>query len=131
MKFKLWIESRKPEVGVNVNDKSQPFTQLILNGEKTIETRDSRSLDSVVGKRVGLVRTGVGPAMLVGYVTFGPPIFYASDKEFDKDFRKHLVGPASLFYIGQEGKWGYPIYDPERLVKPKPVTGLGIVTRKI
>jgi hypothetical protein len=131
MNFKLWIESKKSEIGININDKSQPFTELILNGKKTIETRDSRSLDSVIGKRVGLIRTGVGPAILVGYATLGEPIFYGNREEFDKDWRSHRVGPESPFYIDIKGKWGYPIQNVERLGKPRLVTSMGIVMRKI
>jgi hypothetical protein len=80
----MWLESQAPQIGINFNDKSQPFTDMIMDGKKTIETRNSRSLDSVVGKRVGIVRTGVGPAMLVGYADVGSPIFYGDAKESDQ-----------------------------------------------
>jgi hypothetical protein len=131
MSFRMWLESQAPQIGINVNDKSQPFTDMIMDGRKTIETRNSRSLDSVVGKRVGIVRTGVGPAILVGYADVGSPIFYGDAKEFDLDWRRHRVGPESPFYIGQEGKWGYPLSNTERLKKPRPVANRGIVIRKI
>lgn len=132
MQFKKWMEKREsPSVGININDKTQPFTDMILNRIKTIETRNSRSLNSVVGSRVGIIRTGKGPATLVGYATVGEPIFYGNAKEFDRDWRRHRVGPESPFYIGLQGKWGYPLADIERLDKPRPVTSRGIVKRKI
>ena len=48
--------------GININDKTQPFTDQILHGQKTIETRNTPTLHPHVGKRVGIVRTGKGPA---------------------------------------------------------------------
>lgn len=129
--FRTWLESQTPKIGININDKSQPFSDMIMAGKKTVETRNSRSLDSVVGKRVGIIRTGVGPAMLVGYVEVGEPMFYASPKEFDLDWRRHRVGHDSPFYIGPNGKWGYPLKNPERLPVTAPVTSRGIVVRKI
>lgn len=125
------MEKREVEKGVNINDKSQPFTDMILDGTKTIETRNSRSLDSVVGKRVGIIRTGVGPATLVGYATVGEPIFYRTKKEFDRDWKSHRVGSDSPFYIGPGGKWGYPLSNPTRIAKPASITSRGIVTRKL
>lgn len=130
MDFRTWLENNDPEKGININDRSQPFTDLILDGLKTIETRDSRSLDSVVGKRVGIIRTGKGPAILVGYVTVGQPFFYKNQKEFDRDWKRHQVGSESPFYIGHNGKWGYPLTDPER-TKPRIVTNRGIVIRNL
>ncbi len=116
--------------GININDKEIPFTDLILSGKKTIETRNSRSLDSVVGERVGVIRTGVGRATLVGYVTIGVPKFYKNSYEFDKDYKKHRVGSDSSFYIGSGGKYGYPLIDVERVV-PLEVNSKGIVIRRI
>lgn len=130
MDFRDWLESNEPTKGININDKSQNFTDLILAGIKTIETRDSRSLDSVVGKRVGIIRTGKGPATLVGYVTVGEPKFYRNQNDFDRDRKRHHVGPESPFYIGDNGKWGYPLTDPER-TRPRPITNRGIVIRNI
>lgn len=131
MNFKLWLESETPRKGININDKSQPFTDMILAGLKTVETRNSRSLDSVVGKRVGIIRTGVGPAKLVGYADVGSPVFYKDSREFDLDWRRHRVGPESPLYIGPNGKWGYPLSNVEVIEAPKTVRGRGIVIRKI
>jgi len=116
--------------GINVNDKLFPFTDKILDGEKTIETRNTNTLHPYVGQRVGLIRTGKGKAILVGYVTIGTPIFYSNKEEFDKDYDKHLVDPNSPFYIKDNGKWGYPMLNPER-TEPREINTLGIVSRKI
>jgi hypothetical protein len=120
-----------PSIGININDAGQNFTEQIIAGDKTIETRDTDSLRPYVGKRVGIVRTGVGPATLVGYATIGEPVVYNSATEFRADQDKHLVAKGSQFDIKEGGvKYGYPLTDIEE-VSPTPVTSQGIVARKI
>ncbi len=130
MNFKLWLESEIPTKGININDSDQPFTSQILSGKKTIETRIKPSLHPYVNKRVGIIRTGTGPATLVGYATIGTPVFYKNETEFNKDYKKHLVGKNSVHYIGENGKWGYPLKDVQKIPEKK-ITSLGIVARKL
>jgi hypothetical protein len=117
-------------MGININDKAQPFTDQILSGEKTIETRRKNSLRPYVGKRVGIVRTGRGPAMLVGFATIGSPIVYENRKQFAADFDRHRVKAGSPHDCGRSGKLGYPLIDVET-TPHRPVKSLGIVARKI
>ena len=126
--------------GINVNDKSQPFTDQILSGEKTVETRNSKSLHPYVGRQMGIIRTGKGKAHLVGYATVGEPVHYEDEKSFDLDFEKHRVGKDSAHYIGKAKpkkgkpapttKWGYP-FNNVSSITPVPVTSRGNVARKI
>jgi hypothetical protein len=120
MNFKLWLESEDASMGIHINDSEQPFTTQILNGQKTIETRNKPTLHPLINTRVGIIRTGVGKATLVGYATIGKPIFYNNEIEFDKDYKKHLVAKGSTYYIGEKGKWGYPLKDiqkiPEKII---------------
>ena len=117
-------------MGININDKHYPFTELILDGIKTIETRKTPSLNPYIGKRVGIIRTGKGKAMLVGVMTIGEPIRYESEEQFRGDEDKHCVVKGSKYDIDIQGKWGYPISNPVR-VKPRYVTNKGIVARKL
>ena len=130
----LEFKARKglPTVGININDSTQPFTEQILSGRKTIETRNSDSLRKYVGKRVGIIKTGEGPAQVVGYVTIAEPIVYKKRVEFRRDQSKHLIKAGSDFDMaeGQDVKYGYPLMDIEK-VTPFPVTSQGIVSRKI
>jgi hypothetical protein len=116
--------------GVNINDKAQPFTDQILSGKKTIETRRKNSLRPYVGKKVGIIRTGKGQAMLVGFAVIGEPIFYGTKAEFSADFSRHLVGDKSEFGFKQGGKFGYPLTSVTRC-KPQPVFSRGIIARKL
>ena len=62
-------------MGINVRtDEGVNYSDLIVSGQKKYETRDKDSLRPYIGKRVGIVETGSGPANLVGYATVGDPI---------------------------------------------------------
>ena len=117
-------------MGVNINDKAAPFTAMILAGEKTVETRRKRTLDSVIGKRVGIVRTGKGKATMVGYATVGEPVRYESKEQFRLDYQRHRVEAGSQHDCGDEGKWGYPLVNVEA-TEPRIITRRGIVLRRI
>lgn len=116
---------------ININDKEYPFTDMILNGYKKIETRHTKSLHSLIGQRVGIIRTGCGKAMLVGFVDIIGVKEYKSVGEFRKDYIKHRVEPGSKYDIAHDGiKYGYMLKDPRRC-KPVLVTSRGIVIRNI
>lgn len=116
-------------MGVNINDGEAPYTQMILDGEKTIETRRTHSLDPYVGDHVGIIRTGKGPATLVGYADIGKPKDYRNAEEFERDRPKHRVPKGS----GEDKKGtsvGYPLSDVER-AKPKEIHSRGYIARDI
>lgn len=116
--------------GVNINDRAQPFTDQILSGQKTIETRRTNSLRPYIGQRVGIIRTGKGKAMLVGFMDIGMPVFYATKEEFRADFGRHLVGDKGQFRFRRGGKFGYPVSNVTRC-EPVPVKSRGIIARKL
>ena len=118
--------------GININDEFQDFTGQILRGEKTVETRPSRSLDSRIGKLTGIIRTGIRnqKATLVGYMVIGEPVIYDSVAKFRRDYDKHLVAPGSEHDIKNGLKYGYPIMQVES-VAPKELTSRGIVIRRL
>lgn len=115
----------------NINDKSINYTDLILDGEKTVETRRTNSLKSLIGKRVGIIRTGKGKAMLVGYVTISGMKVYENEKVFREDYDRHFVPRGNTYDITADGvKYGYILENPERCT-PVGVTAKGIVIRNI
>lgn len=117
--------------GFNVNCSEHDFATDILIGIKTIETRDTNSLKNHIGQRMYLIKTGCGPARIVGEVTIGNPVVYATQDEFDHDRYYHKIYEGSKYYIKPgKKKYGYPMIDPyfyscEYVVKQK-----GIVVRK-
>ena len=117
------------QMGVNINDSEAPYTEMILDGEKTIETRRTNSLDPYVGEEVGIIRTGKGPAELVGFMDIEKPKQYKNSQEFDRDRQQHRVPKGSK--EDKEGKSvGYPLTDVER-TKPKEIHSRGYIAREI
>tara|TARA_R100001510_G_C7654868_1_gene213717 strand:+ start:3596 stop:3988 length:393 start_codon:yes stop_codon:yes gene_type:complete len=117
------------QMGININDSEAPYTEMILDGDKTIETRRTNSLDPYVGEEVGIIRTGKGPATLVGFMDIGKPKQYSNSQEFDRDRSKHRVPKDSK--EDKEGKSvGYPLSDVER-TKPKEIHSRGYIAREI
>lgn len=118
------------EKGLNINDSTGQWSDMLLNGVKTIETRNQNNLKAHVGKPIGVIRTGVGKAHVVGFIILGEPIEYKTRLAFRKDAKQHRVKEGSQFdWNGQ--KFGYPVTVVKKLDKPIPVTTRGIVTRKI
>ena len=121
-------QMNRPQIGININDKDQDFTGQILRGEKVIETRSRNVFRKLVGRRVGLIRTGKGKAKLVGYALVGRPIEYKNEEDFRKDYDKHRVEPQSKYDIQlPKGKIGYPLTEVRLLKVPKPVKTIKIV----
>jgi len=115
----------------NVNDSLFPFTEMILNGVKIIETRRTKSLHSLIGSRVGIIKTGCGKAMLVGYVDIVDVIKYNTVDDFRADYYLHRVEPGCEYDIEPCGiKYGYLMQNPVRC-NPTPVFSKGIVIRNI
>ena len=121
---------RNSRVGININDDTQDFTQQILSGKKTVETRNSPSLRPYIGKRVGIVKTGKGkPAELVGFARITGEKRYKSAEEFDADYAAHKVSPDSPFHSGGI-KFGYTI-ENAKAIAPIRLSSKGIVARSL
>ena len=121
-------------LGINVRQDRDgtDYASLIASGQKAYESRESRSLDPYVGKRVGLVRTGAGPASLVGYAEVGTPI-EANESTFNELREEHLVPKGSTFDIKEgQTKFLYPMLNPESVAPQElPSSSRGIVARDI
>ena len=104
--------------GVYINDSTQAFTEQILSGEKTIETREQPKnrkypeLHKFIGERIGIVRSGKGKTTLVGFATVVDEIVYNTEAEFRADDDKHLVKKGSA-YDFKSKKYGYVLADVE------------------
>ena len=121
-----------PTIGINVrSDGNIDYASLIVDGKKKYESRRTDSLRPYVGKTVGIVRTGNGPAVAIGQVTIGEPIEVDVEK-FNKLRNQHLVPQGSKFDIESDStKYLYPMINPVRWDNEKPIKSKGIVSRKI
>lgn len=98
----------------------------IMNDLKTMETRNSNTLDRFVGQRVGIILTGCGKPKLMGTVMIVDK-FKLRQGEFDTFYYAHRIKPDSRYHVGnQPYKWAYELYDPKPFETPielKPVKG--------
>mgnify|MGYP003114882548 CR=1 FL=1 len=121
------------EMGVNVRtDGDVNYARLIVSGNKRYESRDKDSLRPYVGKRIGIIETGSGPAKLVGYATVGEPV-EVGEAEFADSRDQHLVPEGSKFDIKPgQSKFLYEMLDPKQLDQPIDASSTkGIVARNI
>jgi hypothetical protein len=122
-----------PKMGINVRTDQQAqrsYADLIVDGEKSLESRNTDSLRPYVGQRMAIVRTGEGQAQAIGEVTVGEPQV-VNQQQFRALQDQHLVSEGSTFDIQENGqKYLYPMENPVRYDNPAPV-GRGIVARQV
>jgi hypothetical protein len=119
-------------MGINVASDTKAglrFADMIVDGHKTLESRNSDTLRPYVGKRVSIVRTGEGKAKAIGEVTIGEPQV-VNQRQFRSMEDEHLVPKGSRFDINTPTKHLYPMHDPVRYEEERDV-GHGIVSRKV
>ena len=122
----------KPPTGINVASDTKAglrFADMIVDGHKTLESRNSDTLRPYVGKRVAIVRTGEGKAKAIGEVTIGEPKV-VNQKQFRAMEDEHKVPKGSRFDINTPTKHLYPMHDPVRYEEERDV-GHGIVSRQV
>jgi predicted transcriptional regulator len=119
-------------LGINVRStKEKPFADLIVDGFKTIETRESDSLHPYVGERIAIVRTGMGKAFAIGAVTITGFGWTNSESIFNTYEDMHMVEKGSPFYIKPNvGKFMYFLENAVRYKTPVAV-GRGVVARQL
>lgn len=126
----MMLNGIKVVKGFNINDREQAFTELILAGLKSEETRKSHSLDSLIGKTVAIVRTGRGKAVIVGMCTIEGFTEYRNGEDWSAAFKRHRVERGSKYdFTGF--KVGYVLRNVQRLSDPVPCKSKGIVIRNI
>lgn len=132
MRAKEFITEDKIQKGINIRVDGQiDYAELIADGKKKYETRNTDSLKPYIGKTVAIVRTGKGPATAIGQVTVGKPIV-ADEETFEKLRKQHLVPAGSKFDIPKGGvKYLYPMINPIKWDEEKPVVHHGIIARTV
>lgn len=98
-----------------------PISELILSGEKTIETRTYPIPKKYIGVPLLVVETpgknGDFKARIVGIIQFQESFKYKDKKAFYKDESKHKVNPTSPWRWDKKAKWGWPIKSIKRFKK--------------
>lgn len=114
--------SKRSLTGINIQF---PISQLIVEGEKTIETRTYPIPEHYLGKELAIVETpgksGHFKARVIGSVVFGQCFQYRSERDFYADEKRHRVSPDSPWkWAEDKPKWGWEIHKVTKLKKPVP-----------
>jgi hypothetical protein len=109
--------------GINIQF---PISQLILTGEKRIETRTYPLPDRLIGTKMAIVetpgKTGKFKSRVVGLIVFSGSFKYKNAKEFYADQKRHCVSKDSDWaWQDEKGKWGWVIESVIPLKKTIPL----------
>jgi hypothetical protein len=119
-----------------------PWSRLILNGKKTVETRTYPIPRKHLGKPLAIIETagsrgkkeaGINKAMIIGLVTFKRSFPYETKKQWVEDSKRHLVpvDHTKYTYQNETTRWGWEIDTVKILKQPKPAPSpRGIVFAK-
>jgi hypothetical protein len=118
--------------GINIQ---WPISRLILNGEKTVETRTYPLPQKYINTEMALVETpgkkGNFQARTIAVIKFARCFKYTGEEDFDKDLHRHQVTADSMWaWTDEKPKWGWEVSIVKILEKPLVCSSKGIVYRK-
>lgn len=108
--------------GLNIQ---APWAMMIVDGQKTIETRTYNIPDRYLNVPIALVetpgRTGGFRARIVGLIWFSRSKLYETRKSFDADFVEHKVHRDSDYdWKPEKKKYGWVVAKVQKLRVPLP-----------
>lgn len=107
-----------------------PWSELLLSGEKIVETRSYPLPAKYLGKPLAIIETfgkdqkrrkDVGGARVIGLITFEESFRYTSKSQWLGDFHRHRVPPddPNFRYRPPQEKWGWVVRKVESITPPK------------
>lgn len=114
---------KKKYTGINIQF---PISQLILSGEKSIETRTYPIPENYLNVEMLFIETpgksGKFKSRIVARIIFSKCFKYKTKSDFYKDFDLHKVNKSSQWAWNKDkGKWGWQIGRVEVFKKTIPV----------
>jgi hypothetical protein len=114
--------------GINVQ---WPWSELLISGQKTVETRSYQLPKRYLGKELALIETpgprgktlaGIKSARIIGIITFSNCFQYPSRKAWQLDRSRHQVGDSDEMYNynPDKQKWGWTVEKITKVFPPKP-----------
>ena len=110
-KKKLSSKKVKTYPGINIQ---WPISELILSGEKTVETRTYPIPKKYLNQEMVLIETpgpkGKFKARTRAIIKFADYFLYESEEDFYADFERHRVSRGSPWaWVDKKPKWGWQI----------------------
>lgn len=103
--------------GINIQ---WPWSELILSGKKSVETRTYPLPEKYLGKKLAVIETagksglklaGIEKARITGIVVFSESFQYLSYDNWKSDFKRHLVkdDDPQFAFSDVKPKWGWVV----------------------
>ena len=119
-----------------------PWSTLLINGEKSVETRSYPLPKKYIGEKLALVETpgknGSFKSRIIGEITFSHSFKYPDEQSWKNDYARHGVSCSSLMYSwDNKPKYGWVVsnitkYDePITVKKNKGIIFTGDVYEKV
>lgn len=112
----------KEYTGINIQ---WPISELILSGEKSIETRTYPIPPNYLNKEMILIETpgpnGKFKSRMKGIIVFTDCFEYSSKTAFYKDSKKHRVSRKSEWAWTDKIKWGWAVKVNKIFTPPLPL----------
>ena len=113
--------------GINIQ---APWTTLLLDGKKTIETRTYPIPKHYIDQELVIIETpgkkGKFRSRMIGLIVFGESFRYESSTEFYADFSRHFVTKESAWaWHNTKPKWGWPVQVVKQFKKAIPLEKRG------
>ena len=120
-------------IGLNVRS---PWSTLLINGQKTVETRSYTLPQRLEGVELALIETPGKSAKfksrIIGTITFSGCIQYSSKEQWESDESRHKVDiNDSLYGWKDKPKFGWIVQSVKKFKNPvDPPTKRGIIYAK-
>ena len=117
-------------IGLNVRS---PWSTLLINGQKTVETRSYRLPQRLEGVELALIETPGKSAKfksrIIGKITFSSCVQYSSKEEWESDESRHKVDINDRLYGWKDKpKFGWVVKSVNKFKNPvDPPTKRGII----
>ena len=107
-------------IGLNVRS---PWSTLLINGQKTVETRSYRLPQRLEGVELSLIETpgksGKFKSRIIGTITFSSCIQYSSKEQWVSDETRHKVDTNNKLYCwNDKPKFGWIVQSVKKFKKP-------------
>lgn len=111
-------------VGINIQS---PWSLLLINGAKTVETRSYHLPKKYAGVELALVETpgksGRFKSRIIGTITFGESFQYDNQQDWESDYERHRVKTSDSDYgWGNKPKYGWAVSQITKFDNPVDIT---------
>ena len=114
--------------GINIQ---WPWSELLLSGVKTIETRSYPLPKRLYGIELAVIETpgkrgnreaGIGKARIIGTIIFSGSYRYSSKSQWVREYGKHRVpqDDGLYSYRSDKDKWAWVVEKFKKLDRPAP-----------